>query len=276
MQQQHQALTLGADPELFIKQGNDFLSAHSYLEGSKHQPVPVAKGAIQVDGCAAEFNIDPCSSVKDWLYNLGVVQEAIQLRLDKFNLGLTLVPQPTVKFSDEYFDTIPPENKILGCEYDWCAYAEERKAPTYEQEDAPVRTSGGHVHFGFDLNDDRKANPESPKSITSDFSLTKQLDCSLYLGSLLFDHDEERRLVYGQVGSFRPKSYGMEYRVLSSAWLRSENLKRWVFETATWAFNDWVAGRMYYEEIDINKFSSKNPEEIKEALASLGIEEPKE
>jgi hypothetical protein len=38
-----------------------------------------------------------------------------------------------------------------------------------------------------------------------------------------------RRELYGKAGAFRPKPYGVEYRVLSNRWLNSEALIRWVY-----------------------------------------------
>jgi hypothetical protein len=63
-------------------------------------------------------------------------------------------------------------------------------------------------------------------------AITKQMDFYLGLPSLLFDHDQERREMYGQAGAFRPKPYGVEYRVLSNRWLDSEHLMRWVFRSS--------------------------------------------
>lgn len=66
--------------------------------------------------------------------------------------------------------------------------------------------------------------------------VTQQLDFYLGLPSLLFDNDNKRRQMYGQPGSYRPKPYGVEYRVLSNKWLESDTLKRWVFRNTHAAF----------------------------------------
>jgi hypothetical protein len=73
-------------------------------------------------------------------------------------------------------------------------------------------------------------------------TLVKQLDSYLGLPSLLFDRDTLRRKMYGQAGAFRPKPYGVEYRVLSNAWLLNENRMRFVFNQTTRAVNDLIAG----------------------------------
>lgn len=267
-------LTLGADPELFVQQGKDFVSAHSFLSGTKWNPDRLKDGAMQVDGCAAEFNIDPCATLNEWLFRLDNVQAQLQDKLNTYNLGLKLVPQATVQFSQEYFETLPTEATLLGCEPDWCAYTKTCKVPDSSLALAPIRTSGGHIHLGYGI-DDRKLHPDSEEHFDLSCDITKQLDCSLYLGSLLFDTDDERRKLYGQIGSFRPKEYGMEYRVLSSVWLSSSVLKQWCFETVHKAYDDWWGGIHYYKDIDASAFSSENSEEIKATLDKLGIKEPK-
>ena len=57
-------LLLGADPEAFVvlKDGGIPVSAHGLLPGTKDKPFPVEKGAVQVDGMAAEFNIEPAAT----------------------------------------------------------------------------------------------------------------------------------------------------------------------------------------------------------------------
>ena len=67
-------------------------------------------------------------------------------------------------------------------------------------------------------------------------TLSKELDYYLGLPSLLFDPDTSRRKMYGKAGAFRPKPYGMEYRVLSNAWLKSPELIKWVFNNTKLAF----------------------------------------
>jgi len=52
-------ILVGCDPELFVKKDGVLVSAHGLVQGSKEHPFRVSKGAVQVDGMALEFNIDP-------------------------------------------------------------------------------------------------------------------------------------------------------------------------------------------------------------------------
>jgi hypothetical protein len=44
-----------------------------------------------------------------------------------------------------------------------------------------------------------------------------------------FDKDTGRRELYGKAGAFRKKSYGVEYRTASNAWIESEDRIRWAW-----------------------------------------------
>lgn len=50
---------VGADPELFVSKAGVILSAFGLVGGTKKVPQKVERGAVQVDGMALEFNIDP-------------------------------------------------------------------------------------------------------------------------------------------------------------------------------------------------------------------------
>ncbi len=59
--------TFGCDPELFvINDEGVFVSAEGLIPGDKQNPYKVPGGAIQVDGMAAEFNIDPVTNYADF------------------------------------------------------------------------------------------------------------------------------------------------------------------------------------------------------------------
>jgi hypothetical protein len=55
--------------------------------------------------------------------------------------------------------------------------------------------------------------------------------------------------MYGAAGAFRPKTYGVEYRVLSNAWLLSEARMRFVFKQTQTAVNNLIAGNRAVDKI---------------------------
>lgn len=218
--------TFGADPEIFVSKNNKFKSAHGMVEGDKANPLRVEKGAVQVDGMALEFNIDPAENFEQFQNNLDVVQQQLKAMIGDHEF----MTQSSVFFDQELFDAVPEENKELGCDPDFNAWTErENQKPEGSQ---LMRTAGGHVHvggFGQGVVDDYVFIVAA--------KLTRIMDETLGIYSLFWDHDDERRKMYGAAGAFRPKPYGMEYRSLSNAWIFKPQLVRFVYDGAVEALN---------------------------------------
>jgi hypothetical protein len=81
-----------------------------------------------------------------------------------------------------------------------------------------VRSSGLHVHCGYQ-------DPEIDRSLR----LVLYFDAFLGLPSIIIDKDDKRRTLYGKAGCFRLCKYGVEYRTLSSYFMKDEEHLRWVF-----------------------------------------------
>ena len=81
-------ILVGADPELFMKNPNTnaFVSAHDRVPGTKYEPFKVPNGAIQVDGTALEFNIDPAHSVEEFVANIKSVKQTLESYVPGFNV----------------------------------------------------------------------------------------------------------------------------------------------------------------------------------------------
>lgn len=231
-------LMIGADPEKFaVDKSGKFISVHDRLPGTKINPHKVNKGAIQVDGTAAEFNIDPASSEEEFITNIDAVMAQLQAMLGD---DLTLSSCPVAEYGREYMNTLPASSLELGCEPDFDAYTvRENPRPNA---DVDFRTGAGHIHFGWG----EGFETTSEEHMEACSMLTKQLDMMLGLPSLMFDRNDKRRELYGKAGAFRPKSYGMEYRVLSNAWVGNRDLTGWIYRQATKAFNDLMNGYARY------------------------------
>lgn len=252
-------ITVGADPELFVydKKTKKIVSAHDLLPGTKEEPFKVDYGAIQVDGTAAEFNIEPAADQDTFERNITQVQRAMQARLGS-RYELRYLPSHT--YSDEYFKSLPENTKILGCNPDWNAYTMSQ-TPTPDRGDTPTLcTASGHIHVGWN-------NTDNPFDV-NDFSfiedcaiVARQLDFAIGIQSLLWDPDPVRRKLYGKAGCFRPKPYGMEYRSLSNVWLdpglptdttryagsrrKDADLVRWIFQQVYYAVSRLMQGADY-------------------------------
>ena len=219
---------IGCDPEVFVTKGGLLTSAHGLVKGTKKAPYKVVGGAVQVDGMALELNTDPTSCIIEFQQRVELVLGQLAEMVPDYRLSI----QPTADFDPEYLASLPFEATELGCDPDYNAYT-GKVNPTPDKE-VSFRTGAGHIHLGWT----EDVDPFDPGHFEACCLLAQQLDCYLGLPSLLWDKDNRRRELYGQAGAFRPKTYGMEYRVLSNSWLRDPKLIKFVFARAVLAFRE--------------------------------------
>lgn len=228
-------ILIGADPELFLRNpnNNNFVSGHIFNLGDKRKPTPVQYGAVQNDGCAVEFNIDPASTVQEFVRNTQEVMKTLRTMTPGYNLCV----DPVADFDKDYFDKEVPElSKMLGCDPDYNAWTGMANDPPDNTQ--PMRTAAGHIHIGWTDG----ADVQDAKHFANCCAMAKQMDYFLGIHSLKWDQDNRRRSMYGQGGAFRPKTYGCEYRVLSNRWLSSEPLMRWVYHSAVRGATSLIEG----------------------------------
>ena len=232
-------ITVGADPELFVTKDGKFRSAHGLIPGTKESPHKVEFGAVQVDGMALEFNIDPVDNADDFVKH----NQQVMAQMKNMVPGYEFAIVPSCRFNGNHFRKQPDEAKELGCTPDYNAYTmQENPKPDNK---TTTRTASGHIHIGFC----EGADPMDADHMTRCSILVKQLDMFLGLPSLFYDKDTTRRRMYGAAGAFRPKSYGVEYRVLSNAWLLSEERMRFVYNQTVAAVDSLVSGHRPFENL---------------------------
>ena len=231
--------TLGADPELFVYDNKEkaFISSHNLIPGTKEEPFETSCGAIQVDGVAAEFNINPAETGEEFQSNvMQTVRELLEQiqenptkkrggpsKVRRENMILKVVPIAT--FNKKYFKSLPDSAKLLGCMPDYNAYTGEQNTPP--ETNKTMRTAAGHLHVGWTEHEDI----EDPAHLKDCIDTVKQLDAVIYPLSFLWDSSSARRELYGQMGSFRPKTFGVEWRPLSNVWVKDPDLHLWLFDT---------------------------------------------
>ncbi len=259
---------IGADPELFVGKDNKPLSAYGLVKGTKQQPFKVKNGAVQVDGMALEFNIDPASSEDEFVNNIQSVMEQLKAMVPEYQI----LDAASVNFDPDYMRTQPFEALELGCEPDFNAVLKSiNPRPDGEMN---MRTAGGHIHIGMrDTND-----LWSEDHIAACENMTRLMDEEFGVYSILWDNDDLRRQMYGKSSTFRPKYYGVEYRSGSNAWVRSEKLCRLAYQFTMDAvkrffnndfnFNDEIP-QIIDNSMRNHAFFDKNPkvELVKQALA---------
>lgn len=207
--------TFGADPEMFIAKKGKPVSAFGLIPGTKTAPHKVRNGAVQIDGMALEFNIDPEDNPEGFVRNLDSVMGQILAMVPGFDLHKSCVAD----FGHDYIKAQPKEATELGCSPDYNAYT--MAANPRPNGESPFRTAAGHLHIGWTNGHD----PMDPEHFNACARLTRQLDRYLGVPSVFMDQGEasaRRRQLYGAAGAFRPTHFGVEYRVLSNFWLLSE------------------------------------------------------
>lgn len=214
-------ITIGADPELFIinEKTKKVVSAVGKIPGEKGNPyvgddMPTGFG-LETDNILAEFNIPPVTDEVSFVNNIEYMKQYI----DKFvknidpNYGILCAASKTVDKSQLQSS----QAQLFGCDVDYNAYTEAPN-PKPEGSKTTLRSAGFHIHIGYD-------NPNIDTSVL----LVKYLDMYLGVPSVIYDKDKRRRSLYGKAGCFRLTSYGVEYRVLSSAMMKDVDTLRFVW-----------------------------------------------
>jgi len=217
-------VTVGADPEVFfVTKERLVYPACGLIGGTKENPIPVRKGALQEDNVMAEFNIDPSSDVEEFMDNITIVYEELSRRaaVKGYNISQRASANFPMFLLQEHKQALE-----FGCLPDFNAYTlEENSTPDVN---STLRTCAGHVHLGF------KATTDNYMKMAG--KVVEYLDWIVGLWTVTKDPDTVRRERYGKAGAFRPKEYGLEYRVPSNFWLNSESLKRTMFERVKLAY----------------------------------------
>lgn len=208
-------VTIGADPELFLEKDGQIISAEGLIGGTKHEPLAISEEGhfIQEDNVMAEFNIPPCATAEEMIYNIGFVKDYLEI-LASMN-GAKLNYSASAMLAPEFLNT--PQAKEFGCMPDYNVY--KKSTNPSPKKNTKLRSCGGHIHIGF-KDPDQKSSED----------VVLAMDAVLGLKSLFIDTDDRRREMYGKAGSFRFKSFGVEYRTLSNFWIATDELIKWAFD----------------------------------------------
>lgn len=260
--------SFGTDPEFFIvgKKTGRFFPAYPEIPGTKKEPRRLDGGMIQRDGLALEVNTRAVFTINDFetVFNLvmrqaeGFVRKGCKISYD----------HSSAHFDLETMKELPADVLELGCDPDFSGYTREEN-PRPDQHPT-MRTASGHIHIGTFY---------SSISETDHFmeccDLAQHLDYYLGVPSIIMDRDgAERRKMYGQAGAFRPKRYGIEYRVLSNFWLKTPELRKWAFDNTMKAITDfqkeiWLPGD--YRDAALNIINNDDVDAAIDLCKKTGI-----
>lgn len=229
-------IKIGTDPEIFLrsKTTGRIVSAAGKFPGTKEEPYPLHRGALQVDGHALEFNTEPVSTDNEFVDVVSYVFNQVKGFVRAVDEDLEIALEPVVHFDATYFDSLPEMSKVLGCTPDFSAVTgKQLDAPDIAN--VPIRTGSGHIHIGWTEDED----PFDPLNFQQRFIIANRVTPYLLRTANLWEkpNSNERRKYYGREGAFRPKPYGVELRALDNLWLEDEQFMKAVFRSAQEGFN---------------------------------------
>lgn len=234
---------LGADPEIFVENGKgelipafEFLPDHESAIKNEPKLMDKIRGTGYQpfwDGYQAEFNVraDFCIA-----YMMDSVREGLKKTLQdarKKDPSAQLSLKTTMDIPLERLATDDRRYVQFGCTPSLSVYPDET-FPEVEPDTIPFRSAGGHIHFSY--------NRDVKEAVIGLDRVLGVLCVSLFQK---YD-DPRRRILYGRAGEYRKTPYGMEYRVLSNAWLCNPIVANMVYELARRVarlgnWSSWVA-----------------------------------
>jgi len=230
-----QSVVKGCDPELFLidEATGNFISSVGLIGGSKVRPKPIDDegNAVQEDNVTVEFNIPPCKTSADFVKHINKNKEWIKERAEMLGFGISI--KPSAVFSDSELNS--REARTFGCEPDFNAWENGAQNPRPYADNPNLRSCGGHIHITLEPEDDL-------------LMVVKAMD--LFVGCMMleFDHDKDRRQLYGKAGAFRKKSYGVEYRTASNAWIMDDEKIQWAWDQTDKAVEFVRSGGTFTEQ----------------------------
>lgn len=219
----HHTFPIGSDPEVFVTDKDDtVLPAFDFL-GSKEKPNKTGRGEdLYWDGFQAEFTTVARGCLA---YHVDSIQRGLRGVLERAKAhspGAKLSLRTVMPIPPALMDKASDEHTALGCMPSLNAYGLEGAKVAHGRM-LPVRSAGGHIHFGLG----KDLNPARVSRIVKALDAVLGVACvSLFEG---FDHPE-RRQYYGLAGEYRLPPHGLEYRTLSNAWLSHPMITNLVFD----------------------------------------------
>ena len=202
---------IGTDIELFIlnKEGNP-VNPFEFVKGTKQQPFEwKPRYYTSLDCVCIEYNTPPRASLAQFSND---IKESI-------NYIKSIIPNdhsisffPSYEFDKKELHT--EESMTFGCDEDFDAYNGRPNKIVEVCKENTTRSAGMHLHIDFSIRRHRK--------------FIQCLDLYLALPALLMEPFNSRKELYGKAGAFRKKSYGIEYRVLSS-WFQQEKYLEFIW-----------------------------------------------
>lgn len=210
-------ITIGSDPEFFIKDKSGYISAIGLIPGSKKEPCEFIEGfSLHPDNVLAEGNIPPVNTKEAFIDAINVLKKEISKYAEIDYVSCVN------RFPAQYLQN--KEARTFGCNPSFDAWSMTTNRPEASLMSG-FRTSSFHVHIGYEDGYQDRSKVED---------LIRGLDLFLGLPSLLLDPDKERRNLYGTAGDYRCKFLDeitiTEYRSLGGYMLLNDEYIGYVYD----------------------------------------------
>jgi hypothetical protein len=247
----NQQKTFGNDVEfhLFDVEQKKMVSAIPVLKNDKNSPIDLGDGIkLYADNILVETSFPPYESKNEMLDRFKTVLSRIQTKLGK---KYRLVPKAAHEYGAEELQD--PKALEIGCTTNYNAW-EVCANPSLSFSDG-LRTAGFHCHVGH----------QKLQEFDTRITAIRVMDIVLGAASVIFNENDDevtRRRLYGQASEHRPTPFGLEYRCLSPATLRSPKLAELVFDLINYSIDLTLNGQGEKLVKSINK------DEVIEAINS--------
>lgn len=223
-------VSIGSDFELFVLDENEqkVINAKPYVKGTKKKPFNFDESdpfwCTSLDGVSMEGNIPPVYTAEDFDKS---IQKVIDFMNSTLPQGLKTIHECAVYLDPSELRT--REARTFGCMPSFTAYNLSEPSIIPDAKTTTLRTCCTHVHVKYDN-----------MKIETSLELIKAMDLFLGLPSLLIEPMNPRRMLYGRLGEFRfDEAKTTEYRVLSSFFSQTKELRQWVFNNTQKAIQ-WI------------------------------------
>ena len=212
-------MTIGTDPEFFVRtKDGKYINAEKMFPGTKEDPYIIESGAgILTDNVAVEFASPVAENGKDLVHKLKHTFHELFRMLPE---DMVLDTSPSAIFDEDQLQT--EQAQLFGCSPSYDAW-ELKVNDQPNAENTNMRSIGGHIHVGHKEGD----NNDFLLDPYGKIDMVRVMDGIHGIISVVLDSSKEaleRKKLYGKAGEHRPTPYGIEYRTLSTFWLKSPDL----------------------------------------------------
>lgn len=259
----------GADPEVaLVNPAGGFVSSIGLVGGTKKAPKSVEGSkvglTVQEDNVSLEFGFTPVP-VDKFSHTVQRVRNELTNFVAKLPGGLEPYYIDSAEYTEKELSA--PKAKEFGCDPDYLAYERGAMRPPLDAKSLGRRRFfAGHLHIGYDKSIITSA-------VLPEWALIQGIEALGYCTYLFDGYDKQpyRRNYYGLPGLYRPKSYGVEWRTPSNAWLYHPDIAELMLSVAEHILTKPGAFAGLYEQIDWDDVSASIRAE-RETKRGLGRE----